>query len=107
VTFIFTPNTLIESAKLNSNFSELKAKTDTLYTSFSMKSATNGSSIALTNTSQDLVTDGVTVSLTATVACKAFVSVSLGVYSTTDFEFQPEIRLGGTIAVIALGEITA
>ena len=61
-----------------------------------MKTAANGGVITLTNTDQDLASSGVSISFTVSSACNAFVTVSLGVSSTTDFEFRPEIRLAGS-----------
>jgi len=62
-----------------------------------MKSASNSGNITPTNSSQDLASSGLSISFTVAQACNALVTVSLGVQSTTDFEFQPQIRLGGSI----------
>ena len=62
-----------------------------------VKSALNTSSPSLSNTSQDLASTGLTLSFTVSAACKALVFVSLGVSSNSDYEFRPEIRLGGSV----------
>jgi len=96
--FVFTPNTLIESSKVNANFNQLN-NGDIDWSNFSnnIKSATNPSDITPTNSSQDLASGGLTLSYTVSSDCYAFVNVSLTMHSTTDFEFRPEIRVDGSI----------
>ena len=60
-----------------------------------IKSTFNTSAPALTNSDQDLASSGLSLSFTCSGTAYAFVTVALGISSTTDFEFQPEIRLGG------------
>lgn len=62
-----------------------------------IKSATNTSAPTLSNTSQDLASCGLSLSFTCSGTAYALVTVSLGIVSAADFEFKPEIRLGGTI----------
>lgn len=62
-----------------------------------MKSASNPSSITPTNSSQDLAGNGATISFTVGSTCNALVTVSIGLYSSSDYEFRPEIRVDGTV----------
>lgn len=55
----------------------------------------NIAAATLTNTSQDLASSGLYVPIYAPIAMEVDVSFSIGVGSTTDFEFWPEIRLDG------------
>lgn len=63
-----------------------------------IKSAKNASSISVSNTTQNLAS-GVSISVTVAEACKALVTVSLGITSTADFEMRPMIYVNGTEAV--------
>lgn len=69
------------------------------WSSFSnnIKSVTNTSSPALTNSSQDLASSGLSLSFTVVGTAYAIVDISLGMTSTADFEMQPEIRLAGAV----------
>lgn len=60
------------------------------------KSAFNPGSVSLSNTSQNLASSGLILPLQVFRTCQVIVSVDLVVFSTTDFEFQPEIRVDGT-----------
>lgn len=60
-----------------------------------IKSSANSSLINPTNSSQNL--SGISISFTVEDACYALVTVSLGCSSTSDFEFVPQIRLGGSV----------
>lgn len=62
-----------------------------------MKTASNTGAPALSNSSQDLASSGLSVSFTLATAGVAFVVMNLGISSTSDFEFRPEIRLGGVV----------
>lgn len=88
-------NAIVNSKVLDGTLS--RTKTDWSTFSNNIKSATNPASISLANSSQDLASNGVSISFTVSGACKALVSVDMGVNSTTDFEFRPEIRLNGTV----------
>jgi hypothetical protein len=61
-----------------------------------MKSATNTGTTIITG-EQDLAAQGLTLSFMVASNCNALVTVSLGISSSQDFEFRPEIRLGGSI----------
>ena len=74
-----------------------RPKVDWSTFSNNIKSALNTSAPTLSNTSQDLASCGLTLSFTSSGTSYALVTVSLGIGSTTDFEFQPEIRLGGSV----------
>lgn len=62
-----------------------------------IKSAFNTSTGTLTNSSQDLASVGLSLSFTVVGTAYALVTVSLGIFSSSDFEFRPEIRLGGAV----------
>lgn len=74
-----------------------RPKTDWSTFSNNIKSATNTSTPTLTNSSQDLASSGASISFTLSGTGYAFVTVSIGIGSLNDFEFQPQIRLGGTV----------
>lgn len=61
------------------------------------RSILNTSAPSLTNSSQDLASCGLVQIVTASEGAIAQVRVDLGIGSTTDFEFRPEVRLGGTV----------
>lgn len=61
------------------------------------KWATNSVTFTPTNASVDLATNGLVVMMTVPRACRAEVFVTEGVGATADFEFRPQIRLGGAI----------
>jgi len=86
----------IAGSKL-ANTSVTDSKIDWSTLQANMLSATNGSIITPTNSSQNLAANGLSLSFNTATACKALVTVSIGCSSTTDFEFQPQIRLGGTV----------
>lgn len=65
-----------------------------------MKTATNSGTLSPTNTDQDLASSGLSISFTVATACNALVTVAIGVASAADFEYRPEIRLGGTQVAI-------
>jgi hypothetical protein len=91
-------NAIINAKVLDGTLSRTKNDWSTF--SNNMKSATNGAGISLANSSQDLASNGLSISFTVSGACKALVTVQMGVSSTTDFEFRPEIRLGGTVVQV-------
>lgn len=62
-----------------------------------MKTATNPSSVSPVNGDNNFGSGGAQVSFTVTQACKAYVTISIGVSSTTDFEYQPNLLLDGAI----------
>ena len=61
----------------------------------SVKSVTNNSGPTLTNTDQDLASCGLRQVVSSPIACTILVTVSLGITSTTDYEFQPTVRVDG------------
>jgi len=69
------------------------------WTTFSnnVKAATNTSSPTLSNADLDLASSGLSLSFTLSGTGYAMVTVCLGISSTSDYEFKPEIRLGGSI----------
>jgi len=85
-----TTNTIPDDAVDNT-------KIDWSSLSLNMKAASNPSTFTIANGSNNLAGAGIKVNFTVAEACKALVTVSLGVSSTTDFEYQPQIRLGGTV----------
>ena len=95
----FTTANIIPSASLQSN-SVTKPKIDWSTFALNMKTATNGGLITPTNSDQDLASSGLSISFTVASNCNALVTVALGVAAATDFEFRPEVRLGGTQAGI-------
>lgn len=60
-----------------------------------IKSATNGSSVSPTNTTQNFAANGVAVTFTVASDCFALVSVSMGISSNSDYEFRPIIYRDG------------
>lgn len=63
-----------------------------------MKAAVNAGSMSPINGDNNLGSLGGTqVTFTVTQACKAYVSISIGISSTTDFEYQPNILLDGAL----------
>jgi len=88
-------SSVTSTAIADSNVGRTKINWSTF--SNNIKSTFNTSAPALTNSDQDLASSGLSLSFTCSGTAYAFVTVALGISSTTDFEFQPEIRLGGVI----------
>lgn len=76
-----------------------KINTSSLFTANNTKSAKTTSSKSLTNSvDTDLAANGATISFTVSGTAYALVTVDVGVSSTTDFEFQPEIFVDGSLS---------
>lgn len=64
-----------------------------------MKSAINASAITPGNGSNNFASNGVAVSFTVASNCNAFVTISLGANAASDYEFQPQIYVDGTLII--------
>ena len=76
--------------------SGLDSLTNSIYASPNVKSVNNTSAPSLTNSDQNLASCGLSLSFNVPGPVRALVTVNLGISSTTDYEFQPEVYLDGS-----------
>lgn len=95
--YVFTPNTLIESSKVNANFQETASEIDLIqgagYATVLTDQSTTSTSFA------DLATAGPAVTVTIGASGKALIVIQVGTYNVADLKIIGVAITGATTAV--------